>query len=175
MSKTKIKIRLDEKKRIKLLMKYIRSLNSTRFYAAVRTKFESEIEQRVLERQARLVIQELIYNVYSPKKYIRTYALIRGVRTAADRQGRVGGLVIYSDPTISPSKLNPSLSYITFFQKPVEFKSFIQPRGQRDITNYRPFVGRLQALMRRHSNQSARRAYREVMEEMMPRQLSAGI
>lgn len=175
MAKVKLKFKIDEKKRVRLLIKYIRRLESTKFYAAAREKFEAEQELRVLERQARLLIQELIYSVYSPRKYVRTYSAIRSVKTSANRQGRVGGIVIYSDPAVAPAKLLPGLSYITFFQKPKEFKSFIKPRKQRTIVNYRPFVGRLQSIMRRHSRALAARSYLQTLEEMMPPQLRAGI
>ena len=175
MASIKFKIRLDEKKRVKLLINYIKKLQSDRFFAEVRRKFEAQDEQRTLERQSRLIIQELIYNVYQPKKYRRTYSAIRSIKVATARQGQSSELIIYSDVLVAEAKLNPGLSYITFFQKPIQFNSFIKPRNQRSVVNYRPFAGRLEALMRRLSRQSANSAYFNTIKEFMPPQLEAGI
>lgn len=116
------------------------SLVGPAFEAGVRATLESKANIRRLTRVAQEKIQELIYDVHEDPGD-RTYAALHSFKAvAASEFGSTvrPGLAVYSEINEeSANTANPEgkFSYVAFFERPVEWSSFIAESGDP----YRPF------------------------------------
>jgi len=166
----KARIRFN-KDGLKAMLGFIRILKK-RLAKVLRERFQDEIQLAVLESQVGSLLETLIYSVYEPQSYERTYALLRSFRATGTGTGDDGGFSVWSDPDIAPSKTDPSLSYAAFFEEPDEFKTFIQPRGVGVYPiNKRPFFNALTKLTMDFSNTRAQDAVIEAILQLMPKEV----
>lgn len=140
------------------------------FWENAKERMQSKPRLQKLVAMARLVIQQEIYS----------YANYQGdgkIAESATAEGTLDGFGLYFDPAISGAKGpfssgNPSeFSYAAFFEKPLEFNSFIQPRDTTEPSRYRPFMQPLTEGYKVLSDANCLEAIRSAMKLKRPRQI----
>lgn len=169
----KLKSRMQfDRSQVKLMIKFLKTLQK-KLGSELSIHFEDPAQLAVFEAKIQGLIEELIYAVYEPRGYQRTYRLLRSFRATGTGQEGTSEISVWSDPSIAPSKTDPSLSYAAFFERPDEFKTFIQPRGIGVYPiNKRPFFNALVRLTEIFTKDRARLAVVEAIRNLLPKELT---
>lgn len=132
-------------------------------------KFVNPYNISQIQQEGMFIVRDLIYNVYQPRVYIRTYNLERSIE-AADTSRKIAQISLYSNPLIAEAKLNPGFSYAAFFEDPFGFGkgSFIKPRDEIGKHNYRPFFQAWEKRMGEMTHKMADQATGDALEELQP-------
>lgn len=152
------------------MLEFIRKLKSPLFHATIKKYYENQQNATRLRLQAQAVIQALIYDVYSPEKYKRTQRLLNSFKVGVG-ESKEGSVFLYSDPDVATPKQEDlsEFSYAAFFQRPVQFHSFLKPRKvQQFPENYRPFFSSLERLMEQFVDTYSVEAMLLAIYELMP-------
>lgn len=171
-----IKAKLDlreSQKSIKTAIDYFEFLDSFGFAQANKKRFEEGAVAPV--KAAALKIVDLYVYAYTPETpepyYKRTRKLRKSIKVEKGENTIEGEIYIYSDPTIAHGKIgygNEHFSYAAFFIEPVEFRTFLRPRGQVSPNTYRPFFQAWEQFMLRYAPRKAMKAIQETQRANMP-------
>lgn len=163
---------------VRTALEYFTELSSDHFPKSNKQKFERDI--RVPARDAAIkAVDDIVYS-YVPQTpepyYVRSYKLRRSIKTAIDdnTDALTGEVVIYSDPSISPGKEgygNEDMSYAAFFIKPVEFNTFLRPRGSMSPNTYRNFFIEWEKFILDYAPKKAMEAIETTLLKMMPQSM----
>lgn len=165
MAATSNQITLD-KTHIDALRQYYADLRS-KFKEQRNTKYVNPYNVSQIQAEGVFIVRDLVYAVYQPRTYIRTYNLERSIQ-AADTSNKIASISLYSNPQIAEAELNPGFSYAAFFQEPIEFNTFIKPRGSVSIVNYRPFFQAWEKRMDEMTSKMADQATGDTLQELQP-------
>lgn len=176
MATGKYKIKLDmreSKKAIKKAIDYFEFLDSFGFAQANKKRFEDGAITPV--KEAALKIVDMYVYSYTPETpepyYKRTMKLRKSIKVAKGENTIEGEILIYSDPTIAHGKIgygNEHFSYAAFFIEPVEFHTFLRPRGTKSPNTYRPFFQAWEQYMLKYAPRKAMLAIEETQRKSMP-------
>lgn len=154
-------------------IKWMEYLSSPAFVKDWKTRFESQPNLNKLRLSARQIFQEQVYDTYEPATYQRTYSALESFQSAGDSESPLPGATVYSDPTIATAIAGNSaggFSYAAFFEKPIEFDSFIktQPGDDLNVIRYRPFFDLMTAEHNRVSEQIHKQSFLAQVKKKMP-------
>lgn len=163
----------ESKKAVKTAIDYFEFLDSFGFAQANKKRFEQGAVAPV--KEAALKIVDMYVYSYTPETpepyYTRTFKLRRSIKVEKGENNIEGEIYIYSDPTIAHGKIgygNEHFSYAAFFIQPVEFSTFLRPRGQVSRNTYRPFFQAWEQFMLRYAPRKAMKAIIETQQKSMP-------
>lgn len=165
------RFRVQFKSNIRQHIEWLEYLVDPAFWENARERMARPARLQKLVNMARQVIHEEIYSY-------ENYQGEGKITESAAATGTDDGLALYFDPLISGAKGPVSsgnlqeFSYAAFFEKPIEFNSFIKPRDAMTPNRYRPFMAPLEQGMQDSSEQNAMQAIRESMKIKKPRFLS---
>lgn len=152
-------------------IRWIKYLASDKLEQDVVTRVGNQRNRLEVRNDARKVIQEEVYDVYEPKRYIRTRNLLRSFQCDRDKSDNSSPFVIWSDPSIAEAKLLEGFSYAAFFLSPNKFKSFIPPKRRLTVERYRPYLKSLERVAKQHLETKTLEAYKHFMEDRKPAQI----
>lgn len=124
-------------------IRWMEYLSSPQFVKDWKVRFESNENLEKLKLAAREVFQERVYDQYEPTTYERTYAALDSFQATRSTDG-TPGISVYSDPNIATAIAGNAaggFSYAAFFEKPIQFDSFIKAfqGDELNVVRYRPF------------------------------------
>jgi hypothetical protein len=173
-TRIKIKFNTDELRKV---LEFVSRMTRADFFEHLKEIYEDNESSSDLRQKARDLIRSKVYGVYEPRSYERTdnlyYSFVTGTgRDQGSKVGEAAELFLYSDPSIAEAKGNnkeDSWSYAAFFLKPVEFDTFIPPRGVKSSPiNYRPYFGLLNKIYQNHCKKVAKKALEQSVRAMIP-------
>lgn len=154
-------------------IKWMEYLSSPGFVKDWKARFESQPNLDKLRLSARQIFQERVYDAYEPSTYNRTYSALESFQSARDSDSSLPGAAVYSDPAIATAisgNSAGSFSYAAFFEKPIEFESFIKtfPGDELNVVRYRPFFDVMTAEHNRVSEQINKESFLAQVKKKMP-------
>jgi hypothetical protein len=152
-------------------------LSSPQFVKDWKARFESKENLERLKLSARAVFQERVYDAYEPATYERTYAALDSFQAAQDTRASTPGISVYSDPSIATAIAGQAaggFSYAAFFQKPIQFDSFIKafPGDELNVVRYRPFFDLMTAEHNRVSESIHNKTFMQQVKAKQPKSAS---
>jgi hypothetical protein len=167
MAQTSVKLKIDNSY-VKAAVQYNTALQK-RFERVRNKKFSDPVNVSQIEFEGLRIVQQAVYaNGYQPVKYVITGNAARSIKAANTSTKDQGEITLYSDVQIAAAKLNPGYSYLGFFESPVEFNSFIKPRGFKHAGNFRPFFKLWEKQIESLVVRMAKDATDETLEELQP-------
>lgn len=164
------------KSNIDALIIYIDVLMSNIFAHEIKFQFENGQEIRKLEKRAKDIVKRLVYAVYEPEKYKRTYRLLQSITVSSGNNEAdiIAGIVLFADPSVSGAKIGSSdESYAAFFERPEEFNTFIHPRGQaQEPENFRPFFNKFKELMQEFVDRHGKKSIHRAIKSLQPKEVA---
>lgn len=160
--------RVQFKSNLRQHIEWLEYLVDPSFWENARERMARPARLNKLIQMARRVVQEEIYSY-------ENYEGQGKIAQSASATGTEEGFALYFDPMISGAKGPVSsgnlqeFSYAAFFEKPLEFNSFIKPRDVLAPNRYRPFMEPLAQGTQEISEQNAIAAIREAMKIKKPR------
>lgn len=159
-------------------LRWMEYLSSPEFVRDWKKRFESQANLGKLQTAAREIFQERVYDRYEPNTYQRTNAALESFQAAADSQASTPGISVYSDPAIATALYGNAaggFSYAAFFEKPIEFDSFIKsfPGDDLNVVRYRPFFDVMAAEHNRVSTEINNQTFLQQVKAKMPRSSAA--
>lgn len=142
-----LQIGLAKETNLKGHITWFEYLSGPEFKSDTQKRYQKKSNRSDLVKLAREVVEEEIY-VHGQS----TGRIAKSFRAEA-AEGAMGGINVFSDPDIAPSKAgkNPGqFSYAAFFEKPLEddFNSFIKAEDPLDSKRYRPFFDQMTEVIR---------------------------
>lgn len=171
-----IKARLDlreSKKEVQTAIEWFEFLDSFEFAQQNKKRFEQGAVAPV--KEAALKIVDMYVYSYTPETpepyYVRSFKLRKSIKVEKGENTIEGEIYIYSDPSIAHGKIgygSEMMSYAAFFIDPVNFHTFLRPRGQVSKNTYRPFFQAWEQYMLRYAPRKAIKAITETQKKSMP-------
>lgn len=151
----------------------LKELDSSKFVDQYKYEIEKSSFLASLKNIARAIVISEIYNVYEPRRYIRTYNLLNSFLTDfyTPDSDNVSEVATYVDTLISGS-LDEGYSYATFFEHPESGTfgkgTFISPKGEPEYPrNYRPYVSLLESELNKRSITHGKYAFEKAIKEIL--------
>ncbi len=172
-AKTTIGVKIDKSKGNLLRgVEWLEYLTTPEYKEDVRETMRTKGRLTEIEMGARKVIEEDIYNKY---KGYQGEGNIADSMTAVEDDRKTGTTVLYSDPSVAEAKLGPQFSYAAFFEKPIEFNSFIGDEDEGlSKKRYRPFFDQLTEMFMKMTEKHAMQAHRINISKRMPKTTKRG-
>lgn len=142
------------------------------FDADIKARFGSSGKRANLRKQVRELIEVLIYQAY-PDPGGRTNDLKRSfdVVSGTPKDPDACALTVFSDVDVATAKSGSSkgeFSYAGFFERPVDFSSFIKAESPLDPKRYRPFMEELTKLVQQETENLAIQVVAAALKKRMP-------
>ena len=169
--------RVKFRSNIRQHIRWLEHMVSPEWAAQILKSYQSASNLAKLQRIARKVIQEEIYDKYSPEGSTERTGDAKRSFVAVQLSGEHNGIGVRSDPSVAQTKgpvdqgSESDFSYAAFFDEP-NFNSFLPPGKNLDVYSprkFRPFMEPLTGAVEEFAKEAAMRATIRAVTQRMPR------